>query len=197
MNTLKYAAVLLLAMTSSCGSPDVAIYVEGRNIVDMSFNLYTANMGIHPDTSVLDDPNNPFSNGRVGPQTKWNINDSAGAVAAFYCWASMLIYEPTGEHQYYAAEQLREMVDTELVSGSTRVFVRDMALRAYQAVLDHFPASVSYLEDGIRSFPLAPLAYQAIIDMGGTVEGGWVLVETSSGKQVIQIDNDAAKEETP
>ena len=199
MNYFRSAIIIatLACCFSGCGTPEIAEYRQGQLITATVFNLHTANMGIHPDRSVLDDPNNPFRHYWVTEDAKWDINDHAGDVAAFYCWASILAWEPTGEHQYYSAEKLRAMVENDRVNGSTKVFVRDMAIRAYQAVLDHFPSSVSYLADGVRSFPLAPLAYQAIVEMGGTVTGGWVMIETPSGPQVIQLDNDADNEETP
>ena len=46
--------------------------------------------------------------------------------------------------------------------------VRDLAIDAYQALLDHFPGSVSYLADGETTFDLEPLACQGIVDLGGT-----------------------------
>ena len=68
--------------------------------------------------------------------------------------------------------------------------VRDMTIAAFQSVLDNFPGSVTFDVTGTIPFSLPPLAYREIVDMGGTVENGWVLIETANGgAEVIRRDS--------
>ena len=45
------------------------------------------------------------------------------------------------------------------------------AVRGYQVVLDEFRDDVTYDATGTIPYALAPLAYDAILSMGGTPEG--------------------------
>ena len=64
-----------------------------------------------------------------------------------------------------------------------------MTVRAYQSVLDNFPDSVSYLADGVTSFPLNIIAYDALIELGETPTGGWAVILDEDGKRVlIQVE---------
>jgi len=149
-------------------------YREGMDLSLLEFNYYSPTMGIHPDTVVLDDPNNIFSNGLTS-ETKWTLEsnkDRAGhTVACFYAWATELAFDPRGENQYYTATALHDMYLREESKPEDIYAVRDLAIDAYQAVLDQFPGSVSYLADGETTFDLEPLACQGIIDLGGTPDG--------------------------
>jgi hypothetical protein len=60
-----------------------------------------------------------------------------------------------------------------------------MTVRAYQSVLDNFPDAVSYLADGVTFFPLNILAYDAIVELGETPTGGWVVVTSEEGDRVL------------
>ena len=40
---------------------------------DYMLNLYSANEGIHPDTSVLDNPANPFADANVNMENVWDL----------------------------------------------------------------------------------------------------------------------------
>jgi hypothetical protein len=185
--------VLMLVLGPACDVPP-AEYVYGVDLTGLTFNLHTANMGVYPDTSVLEDPHNLFAHSAIAPDTKWDINNFAGPVAAFYCWATMLTREPTGEHQYYTATALADIWDTALAPDAALPFVRQMAIDAFQSVLDSFPGSVSYDITGTWSFRLAPLAYEGIVEMGGSVKG-WVLVQTpDGGTEVIPVDDDSVPE---
>ena len=183
-------ALLTLLAAPSCDE-EAAQYMYGVDLTTLEFNLYTANMGIHPDVSVMSDPNNPFVDSVIGADNKWVVNNFGGSIAAFYCWATILSQQPTGEHQYYAAFSLRDIWENELASSELLPFVKQMAIRAFQAVLDHFPESVSYDVTGVFSFPMAPLAYEAIEAMGGIVQGGWLKVSTpDGGSAVIQTSEE-------
>ena len=66
------------------------------------------------------------------------------------------------------------------------MWVREIAIGGYQAMLDNFPEARSYDISGRWSWPLAPLAYQGIVDLGGSPEGDWVLVDTPDGLQLVK-----------
>ena len=133
--------------------------------------------GIHPSQTVLQDEGNPFRAG-LGPETKWlieshddTIPEYAGSIPRFYAWATMTAYEPTGENQLYTGMALSDMWTFEN-KGADLVFVRQMAIDAFQSVLDNFPDSV-LRADGVTFFPLAPLPTTAS-STGGEPQGGWV-----------------------
>ena len=171
---------LMLTALAACAETD-PVYRYGFDLAELEFNLHTADMGVHPDKTVLEDPNNPFKWGSMEIDTKWDIENTGRVVARFYCWATMLAREPAGEHQYYTAEALADIWKTERADAVYLPFVKTMAIRGYQAVLDSFPDSVSYLPDGITSFPLNILAYDALIEMGETPEGDWYVITEEDG----------------
>jgi len=92
----------------------------------------------------------------------------------------MLAFEQTGEHQYYTAAALHSMYLRQESNPEDIYAVRDLAIAGYQAQLDYFPSGVSYLADGVTSFPLAPLSCQGIIDLGGTPNGDCDMKTTDS-----------------
>jgi len=166
-------------------------YEYGFELTTMTIEITDVTMGVHPSRTVLQDANNPFRAG-LGADTKWVIEthddaipDYAGSVPRFYAWATMTAYEPTGENQFYTALALSDMWTFEEAEGADLVFVRQMAIDGYQSLLDNFPDSVSYLADGVSFFPLAPLAYYGIKDLGGEPEGGWVEVTHEDGTTTI------------
>ncbi len=114
------------------------------------------NEGIYPDISVLNDPFNPYKNADYGSLDvqKWGMVGSKNPEKDFYIWATLLALGPNGENQFYTAMALRNAK------------LNDMAMRAYQAVLDYFPDAVSYTKEGYK-WLLADAASQAIIEMGG------------------------------
>ena len=65
-------------------------------------------------------------------------------------------------------------------------------LAGYTALLDAFPGSVSYDPSGLYSYPLAPLAWQGIQALGGTLPPGWIVVATEGGgTTIIPVASDA------
>ena len=185
--SLLWTSILFLILIS-CGNDELR-YRYGFDLNQLEFNLYTADMGVYPDTSVLDDPNNPFRWEPLGTETKWTIESFGRVVPRVYVWATALATEPTGENQLYAAQALEDLYRQELANAAYLPFIRDMTVRAYQSVLDNFPDSVSYLADGVTSFPLNIIAYNALIDLGETPKGGWTVVVDENGKSVlIQVE---------
>ena len=192
-------ALGLVVVFGGCG--DTPVYVVGADLETLSFNLHTANMGIHPDQSVLSDPNNPFADSALSEDTKWVITAEAGPIASFYVWATLLARMPGGEAQYYTSLALSDIYTQGLADPAALPYVRLMAIQGFQALLDHFPTSVSYQADGKSSYPLAPEAYRGIVALGGSVQGNWVVVELEGGgTTVIQLEDDAtaaAEEASP
>ena len=168
MRTTTIALSALLLPLAGCALP-AAEYEYGIPLNDVEFQIFDLDMGIHPSTSVLDDPNNPFAGTWLG-ELKWDINDSGNTEAAFYAWATVLAAESTGEAQYYTAVQLAEIWSDDRVPPEDLAFVNDMAIRAHQSVLTNFPDSVTYDATGTIAYELAPLSTQAILDLGGTPE---------------------------
>ena len=159
-----------------------AEYQYGVPIDDISFHVYHLEEGIYPSTVVLNNPNNPFE--RAEMELKWEIENHGVPDAKFYSWATNLAYQPNGEHQFYTAQALDLLYRTESVDREEMYALWQMAVDAYQAVLDHFPESVSYTEQQV-SFPLAPLAYEGIQSLGGEVLGGWVTITDADGSTIL------------
>lgn len=114
------------------------------NLVDLPtdyvLNLYGANEGIHPDQSVLRNPDNPFADANVGMENVWDLNDECPSPKSrFYLWATTLANIPIGEYQYFTAKSLHELYT---VGGSANA--RAQAIKAYRATLDHFFDSVTW-----------------------------------------------------
>lgn len=196
-----FAACIFLMMSvflgvCGCDTPDVASYLYGHNLTVVEFVPSDENMGIHPNVSVLTDPENPFKDAFPGPETRWEINDHANHAAGFYSWATLLALQPTGENQFYVASKLRAIFEEAETLPEAMPYVREMALRAYTAVLEHFPASVTYDTTGTIPYALAPLALQALTELGGAIPPGWSLVQTpTGGVSAVFEPSDAAEAE--
>lgn len=174
------SVALMALLVAGCEIPPPE-YQYGFNITGMTLELYSDDVGIHPNLDVLVDPNNPFAEYGVGSETKWDILAQGGNVAAFYAWATVLANEPTGENQFYTAIKLRDIYTVGEAPQEDLPRVKAMAIRGFQGVLDYFPESVTYDATGTISARLATFAYNEIIGLGGRVQGDWVLVQTPSG----------------
>lgn len=184
-------------VASSCAEP--AEFVYGERVTDLVFELCDPTMGVHPSRTVLACPSNPFVGG-VGAETKWRIQTAGGPVAAFYAWATILASEATGEHQYYAATNLKAIFQGAEADQEDLERVREMAIAGFQSVLDNFPESNSFDATGTVAFRLATPAYRGIVELGGRPTGGWVIVATAdAGEQAVRIGQDVPvfEEETP
>lgn len=138
----------------------------GQDLRDLRFVPYSAEVGVHPDTSILDDPNNPFA-GVLDPNgdLKWEI-DASGCDRATYSWATALALQPTGEHQYYTASCMKALYDGGRVADEDLYPVWVLAVRGFEQLLLEFPDSVTYDTTGTIAYPLAPLAEQALVELG-------------------------------
>jgi hypothetical protein len=158
-------------------------YLYGRDISNLRFHAFSANVGVYPDQSVLQDPDNPFATDPPTDDGKWTLQANAPPVAAFYSWATLDALQPNGEAQWYAAHDLEQIFRTGQGDADQIAIAQGLAIRGYQAVLDAFPTSVTYDATGKIAFPLATMAYQGIVGLGGTVQGGWILVKSDDGSE--------------
>ena len=170
------------------GCVEAPPYYYAEVIKGKEFIPFHDQVGIYPNISVINDPNNPFRGHSIGSETRWMIESDGDPVAGFYSWATLLASIPTGEHQFYTALNLKSIYQQEQTQEMYLDQVRLLAIQGFQAVLDYFPNAVTYDQTGKIPYGLATLAYQNIIDLDGVPQGGWTLVATPEGNQVaIQI----------
>ena len=146
------AAVLLLAV-AGCGVDESD--GDQRNAValptddSIALDLYCADIGITPNTCVLDDPANPYARTPMSVELKFELDaDAPSATARFYLWATALargIGAP-GENQFYVALNLHRMW-----ASSNSELTRLQALKAYRAYLDNYFDSTTFFEIPIDS----------------------------------------------
>jgi hypothetical protein len=180
---MKLPAAMLLALASGCLPAQT--YVVGQDLDELEFRVWTTETGVHPSRDVLDDPMNPFAENGVGSETKWDILAEGEPPAAFYAWATTLAAIPTGENQLYTASLLHEIYERALCPDEELYFVHEMAIDAYQAVLDNFGDDLTYDSTGTIAYPVAPTAYNGILALGGVPEGGWILITNADGSTVL------------
>lgn len=155
--------ILLLSVTAlaaaGCKSPSNSDGEIVNGIVlptDVVLDLACENVGVHPETCVLGDPENPFATTTI---IEFNVNNPdadnkfdlfnsipagpTGAKSRFYLWATALARQPSGENQFYTALALHELFDANSNVLSTDELVRAQALKAYRSVLDNFFGSVT------------------------------------------------------
>ena len=176
--------VISVAALALFGCTKTPAYLYGRDFSNLTFHAYSANEGVYPDQSILADPNNPFASDPPTDNGKWTLEANAGPVAAFYSWATILADNPYGEAQFYAAHDLQQIFRTGQASADQLPLAQALAIAGYQSVLDNFPTSVTYDATGKIAFSLATMAYQGIVGLGGTVQGGWKLVKAEDGSDV-------------
>ena len=148
----------LLLLVAGCGVDEDD--GEVRNSIALPtddtipFDLHCADVGVYPNTCVLDDPNNPYARSIVSQENKFELDaDAPSATARFYVWATALARGAgaPGENQFYAALNLHRMW-----ASSTSEPTRLQALRAYRAYLDNFFDSVTFFEIPLGSGNLFP-----------------------------------------
>lgn len=175
---------LLLAFVLLLGGcvEDTAEARFGVDIFGIVYEVDDPQEGVHPNNSVLANDNNPFRNNPLGIDERFEILGTGAAAATYYAWATQLAREPTGEAQFYTAVGLFRIYEAGAVADEDdRETTRLMAIAAAQSVLDNFPESVTFDATGTIASRLATPAYQLIVDLGGTPEGDWVLVQDPNG----------------
>jgi len=176
---IKLSLIGLVLAAAACG--DDGQYEFGFNTTGIEFELFDPTEGVHPSKVTLDNPRNPFRESGVSDQTKFAILGDGGNAGAFYAWATILAEIPIGENQFFTAVKLRDLYESNEVAEEDRDTVRRMAIDGFQALLDCFPESWLFDASGTISFRFATLAYGQILDLGGVVQGDWVVVEDSLG----------------
>jgi hypothetical protein len=181
MRALTWCAVVVMSATLTSACAEDGEPWGGEVIAGKMLSLDSPNAGVYPDKSVLADPNNPFAHGAIGQETIWEIQARGGAVAAFYAWSTALARGANGERQYYAALNLKVVYQTSMAVADDMPQVRTNAIAGFQSMLDNFPDAVTYDSTGTITYDLATPCVESILELGGKVEGGWVLVMTEGG----------------
>ncbi|MGB5504171.1 MAG: hypothetical protein WBM75_17375 [Polyangiales bacterium] len=176
---IKLSFLGLVLAAAACG--DDGQYEFGFNTTGIEFELFDPTEGVHPSKVTLSNPRNPFRESGVSDDTKFAILGDGGNAGAFYAWATVLAEIPIGENQFFTAVKLRDLYESNEVAEEDRDTVRRMAIDGFQALLDCFPESLLFDASGTVSTRFATLAYGQILDLGGVVQGDWVVVEDSLG----------------
>lgn len=183
--TTLFVCGLLLCL----GCVDAPPYYYAEIVGGQTFVPINETIGAYPDDSVIGDSANPFAHATPGLETRWDIESYGDPVAAFYSWATLLVREPTGENQFYAALNLQRIYQVGRADEADLSAVRDLAIAGYTALLESFPESVTYDATGTIAFNLATPAYQGIVELGG-VPRGWTLVVTEGEGRVAVKTHD-------
>ena len=140
-NIFIYLILTLAFVTlSGCGAGDGQISNTIILPTDSPLTLYCENVGVSPETCVLDDPNNPYRKVSITEDNKFTLSTGApSAKARFYLWATVLAKSPSGENQFYVASSLHELY-TEGRSDNAKT----QAVKAYRSVMDNFKSSLTY-----------------------------------------------------
>lgn len=178
MIALPLAAVLL----TGCEEIDDPSFEFGSVLADLELELISDTVGVHPDNSVIFDTNNPFRQG-VTIEGKFAVLDD-GPIPGFYAFATALVGEPTGENQWFSANQMQLIHERRLADPNDLALVRKIAIQGYQTVLDEFPGAVTFDATGRLRFDLMASAVQGIIDLGGEPENGWTLATDADGNPI-------------
>jgi hypothetical protein len=138
--SILFLLSLLIIFIAGCDHKTGDLVTSIDLPADQILNLYSADEGIHPNQSVLDNPENPFADANINMENVWDLNDVCpSAKTRFYLWASILAKIPIGEYQYFTAKSLHELYT---VGGSENA--RQQAKKAYRATLDHFFDDVTW-----------------------------------------------------
>lgn len=182
MKRLSQFTMLSVCAVLGAACLDSGEAVYGESFTDAQFRVFDPSVGVHPSQAVLEDPANPFALVSSGRDTRFEIEASdVYHVTAFYSWASWLAREPTGEAQFFAAANLQEIWESGHAPQQDLPVVREMAIAGYQSVLDNFPNAGVFDESGTSRFELLTPAYLGIVELGGEVEGGWIVVIDEAG----------------
>jgi len=208
INQFLFSLNLCLGLLFTCiACVDPPPYFYAEKITGASFKIFDDSVGIFPSSKVLQDPNNPFAQFGLDTETKWEIEAQGDAVAGFYAWATFLVLQPTGEHQFYTALNLKAIYERSLLTDdqeTEKERLLNLCIRAFQSVLDHFPRSVTYDRTGKIPYGLATLAIQELQSLGASPQGGWNLVTQENGElvaiqslevEVIENDSEIENEE--
>ena len=153
---MKYLYLAALLSLFACGEPSTPLL--GTPIDVRPFDPLDVTAGIHPSLIVLEDPANLYRTHPPSEDAKWDVQALGEPKLAFYAFASALTRTPTGENQYYVGVNLKRMSDLGLVAAGKEAMVRQMAMDAFQVVIDQFPNDVTYDADGTTSHNVSDYA---------------------------------------
>jgi hypothetical protein len=178
----------LLILVAACGDPRE--YRVAIDTQEVTFEFFSSTEGIYPSRVTLSNPNNPFASYAIGAETKFVFEEGPSSAAGFYAWATALASEPTGENQFFVGLNLSALLEAGEVAEDQRESVRELAIAAFQSVLDNFPDSLLFDATASRSFRLATPSFLGIIELNGKPEGDWVLVQDEDGNPVAVQSTD-------
>jgi hypothetical protein len=190
----NWLAIIALTSLGTIGCTKTPAYLYGEDLSGLQFELFSPRMGVFPDTTILKDPNNPFATDfctdYVQPDmgliaSKWQLegNPATAPVASFYCWATLVATAPNGESQWYVGNDILAMVTKGKTGSADPKDVKALGVAAYQSVLDNYPTAVTYDKNGKNPTELQTSSYKNILQLGGTVTGGWVLIKDEAGAE--------------
>ena len=172
-----------LLTLSACEELPDPEYLYGEQIGGLEFVVLDPDQGVHPNASIMQHPDNPFRRG-ISLESKFAVQ-GAGPVPAFYGWATALVQEPTGEHQFFTASAARDIYLSERAEPEDLVYARDIAVRGYREVLITFPDSAAtYDATGTVRYDLLAQTIDNLNALGGVVPPGWSVVESADGTRV-------------
>ncbi len=183
--------MMLVAALALGGCTKTPVYLYGRDFTKLEYVYTGPTTGVYPSLTILDDPNNPFAYDLPSeevkgddpkPDTKWILQASAGPIASYYAWGTVLARNPYGEAQFFTAKNLEQIFRTGQVGKGEQSKVAEQGVNAFQAMLDYFPDAVTYDASGKIPSYLATPALQGLLGLGGTAKGGWVLVMGDDGQ---------------
>jgi len=142
-NITLIGLILVIAIfMASCDRKNGELFTGVDLPLDFNLPLYCENEGVHPETCILENPENPYVNANISMETVWDFNDEChSSKAKFYLWGTMLANIPIGEYQYHTAQSLHELYTA---GGSENA--KAQAKKAYRATLDYFFDSVTWWE---------------------------------------------------
>jgi hypothetical protein len=131
---------LTVASIPGCGSGGGQVTNAINLPTDKLLTLYCENVGVYPETCVLDDPDNPYRMVAITEDNKFTLStDAPSAKSRFYLWATALATSPSGENQFYVASALHELyTDGRSTNSMTQ------SIKAYRSVLNNFKSSLTY-----------------------------------------------------
>ena len=169
---------MLVLVIAACG--DDPAYEFGIPTDEIQFEFFDVTEGIHPSTVTLINPRNPFRDIVISDDQKFAIQNSDSSAGAFDAWAALLANIPIGENQFFTAVSLRNIYESDELAEENREIVRQMAVDAFQSVLDCFPESVLFDSSGNspRGSRHSRLCKSST---PGVPQGDWTLVEDTNG----------------
>ena len=141
-NITLIGLILIMLFMASCDRKNGELFTGVELPLDFSLPLYCENEGVHPETCILENPDNPYSGANISMETVWDFNDECPSpTAKFQLWGTMLANSPIGDYQYHTARAQHELYTA---GGSENA--KAQAKKGYRATLDYFFDNVTWWE---------------------------------------------------